>query len=139
MPQQVGVPVTLQLAGWVVRDWMNRQVAAAANRLPPVFQGSASYHWRNNRNPEALAAEIRRDIRWLLVQGSWQLSSPTDQEVLALASELIGGVRGDEVQLLADAIIIAGAPKNSPQRRRAEERAAMTLGGLAIRGLLDSM
>jgi hypothetical protein len=136
MPQQNAVPVTLQLARWLLRDWMKDQVAKAGDRLAPVYRGHAAHFWRNGRNAEMLAAEIKNDTRWLLVQASWQLSTPTDQQVLELASFFIGGVRGDEVQLLADAIIIAGAPKNSPQRGRAEQRAAITLGGIAARSVI---
>ncbi len=71
-----------------------------------------------------------------MVQLSWYLSSPTDQDILNLASFLIGGARADEVQLLADAIIIAGAPEDSAQRKRAEQRAALSIGGIAARSII---
>jgi len=139
MQQENRMPLTLQLARWVLRGWMNNQVTAAAVRLAPVFRGYASSYWRNGRGVAQLASDIRRDARWFLVQASWQLASPTDQQVLELASLLIGGVRVHEVQLLADAIIIAGAPKNSPQRKRAEQRAALALGGIAARSLINGI
>lgn len=140
MPQQNGMAVTLQLARWVLRDWMKVQVAKTAEIFAPVYKGHAAYYWRNSRSAENLAADIRNDLRWLLVQVSWQLSSPTDQQVLELASFFIGDdVRGDEVQLLADAIIIAGAPKGSSQRKQAEQRATLTIGELAAWSVIDGL
>ena len=136
IPGPNGSSITPKIAGWVLRGWINQQVAAATRRLPPAYQANASYWWRNNRSVDALAHEIGRDARWLVVQTSWQLSSPTDQQVLELATSLIGGVRADEIQLLADAIIIAGAPKNSEQRKQAEYHAARALGGIAFRSVL---
>jgi hypothetical protein len=47
-----------------------------------------------------------------------------------VAGILLGYPYGPEVQVLADAIIIAGAPKGSEQRQRAEQRTLMTRAGL---------
>jgi hypothetical protein len=73
---------------------------------------------------------MRQEISFGLAQASWWLSTPRDQEVLQVAAILLGYPYGPEVQILADAIIIAGAPKGSQQRLRAEQRALATGAGL---------
>jgi uncharacterized membrane protein len=49
---------------------------------------------------------------------------------LQVAGILLGFPYGPEIQILSDAIIIAGAPKGSQQRQSAEQRVLVTGAGL---------
>lgn len=109
---------------------MERQVQQASNQWSPYAYTALAPGWRRGRAAPDLAAEIRQELSFGLAQASWWLSSPRDQEVLEVAGILLGYPYGPEVQILADAIIIAGAPKGSQQRQRAEQRALMTGAGL---------
>ena len=107
---------------------MDRQRQQASQQWSPYIALGPS--WRRGRTSTDLAAEMRQELSFALAQASWQLSSPRDQELLQVAGMLLGYPYGPEVQILADAIILAGAPKGSGQRQRAEQRALMTGAGL---------
>lgn len=125
-----GLGNTARLARWSLGAWMERQLQQASQQWSPFAYPAHAPAWRRGRTVPDLAGEIRQELSFGLAQASWWLSSPKDQEVLEVAGILLGYPYGPEVQILADAIIVAGAPKGSQQRQRAEQRALMTGAGL---------
>jgi hypothetical protein len=117
--------VTIGLVKWSVGPWLTVQITRAAERVAPVYRGHANYYWRNGRSANELSAQLRQIWSFRLVQAAWQISSPTDQEVLALTETLLGSPSSEGVQILSDAIIIAGSPAGSTQRKAAERRALL--------------
>lgn len=126
MTTTAGLGTAARLARWSLGAWMEYQLQQASHRDGSYVYKVVAPGWRRDRTAPDLAAEIRQQLAFGLAQAAWQLSSPTDQEVLQVAAILLGYPYGPEVQLLADAIIIAGAPKGSQQRKGAEHRALMT-------------
>ncbi len=120
---------TARLIRWSLGAWMKRQLEQA-NQGSPYRHTAGVSAWRGGRTASDLAAEIRREISFGVAQVSWLLSSPRDQEILQVAGILLGFPYGPEIQILSDAIIIAGAPKGSQQRQSAEQRVLVTGAGL---------
>lgn len=123
---------TARLARWSLGVWMERQLQNHDVGLNPHVYPASLPYWRRGRTATELAAEIQEELSFALAQASWRLSSPSDQEVLEVAGLLLGYPFGPEVQILADAIIIAGAPEGSKQRQHAERRALTSGAGLIV-------
>jgi hypothetical protein len=111
---------------------MASQASKAEQTLPPPFRGQGSYYWRRNRTTFDLVNEIKGEVRFSVVRAAWVLSSPSNQEVLDAAELLLGGPYAEGMEVLADAIIIAGSPAGSRQRTEAEQRAALSAGRFFI-------
>ena len=125
-----GLGNTARLARWSLGAWMEGQLQHSGHQRSPYVYSALAHGWRRGRTASDLAVEIRQELAFGLAQASWWLSSPRDEEILQVAGILLGYPYGPEVQILADAIIIAGGPKGSEQRRRAEQRVIMTGAGL---------
>lgn len=108
-----------------LQRWWDQQVAGPG--------GAAD--WRAGRSAEALASELRRDAQFEVVQAAFLHRRPDRESAAALVGLLIPVPSPEDVELIVDAIVQAGA---TARRVRATTLAGavVTVLALALRNIL---
>jgi hypothetical protein len=114
--------------------WWSRQLEAADAGSGDTA-AAAGGGWRRGRSVEVLAAELRRDLPFEIGQARFLHRRPDTGAAAAVVAELEPPPEGEDAEVLAEAIVRAGATARKVRVTTAAG-AVLTVFALVLRNVL---